>query len=164
MMMEDKGDMALPAARAATASPPSPSVSGIAGIANAEDALRCLIRFLEADSGSSNAVLRAAEIASAALPPEPDEPLESVVFWATDFGIYGRVSITLPVNNGGDEQFDADFEDAMAFVKAVVGRRKLARAKAMSAGTVKTEGLGAQPASAVPEGDLPETPSEGTHP
>lgn len=35
-MMEDKGDMALPAARAATASQPSPSVSGIAGIANAE--------------------------------------------------------------------------------------------------------------------------------
>lgn len=125
--MSDRDARALPAARAATASPPSPSVSGIAGIANAEDALRCLIRFLEADSGSSNAVLRAAEIASAALPPEPDEPLESVVFWATDFGIYGRVSITLPVNNGGDEQFDADFEDAMAFVKAVVGRRKLAR-------------------------------------
>lgn len=37
MMMEDKGDRALPAARAATASQPSPSVSGIAGIANAAD-------------------------------------------------------------------------------------------------------------------------------
>jgi hypothetical protein len=35
MMMEDKGDMALPSARAATASQPSPSVSGQAGIANA---------------------------------------------------------------------------------------------------------------------------------
>lgn len=36
-------------------------------------------------------------------------------------------------------------------------------AKAMSAGTAKTEGLGAQPASAVPEGDLPEPSKEPTH-
>lgn len=97
---------------------------------SAEEALRGLIRYIEADSGSSKAVLAAAEVAAAALPPEPDKPLDSVVFMATDFGIYGRVEITLPENNGGDDQFEADFEDTMAFVKAVIDRRKTARALA----------------------------------
>jgi hypothetical protein len=147
-------------ARAATPSGLSRLASSSAKLAstNAEDALRSLISFLEADSGSSKAVLRAAEIAGAALPPEPDQPLESIVFWATDFGIYGKVSITLPVNNGGDEQFDADFEDTMAFVKAVVGRRKEARAKAMEARQGRDGEAGSVEDDSAARQGLPEEP------
>jgi len=110
------------------------------GALTPEDALRWLIQCIEADSGSSKDVLSAAEKAGAALPPEPDEPLKSVVFMATDFGVYGRVEITLPVNNGGDDQFEADFEETLEFVKRVIGRRKSARAAALKARNPSHEG------------------------
>lgn len=54
--------------------------------------------------------------------------LASQVFLQIDFGALGKVIIVLPENNGGDDQFDADFDEALSFVRAVMARRKAARA------------------------------------
>lgn len=75
---------------------------------------------------------------------------------------YSREPITLPVNNGGDEQFDADFEDTMTFVKAVVGRRKEARANAMEARRAETGTGSVEDDSAARQG-LPETSLGGSN-
>lgn len=92
-------------------------------------ATRALLAALTSEERwDKTAIDNLAEAVRAALPPEPDAPLKSIVTLVADYGPLGRVSIMLPECNGGDEQFEADFDATLSFVRGVMERRKSARA------------------------------------
>jgi hypothetical protein len=70
--------------------------------------------------------------------PTPSEAsltaLKSETFFHADYGSLGKLVIILPENNGGDEQFEADFEATLQFVRGVMVRRKEARSAASNSG------------------------------
>lgn len=77
---------------------------------------------------------------SAASIPSADAipPLRTQIFMQCDYGVLGSVSISLPECNGGDEQFEADFDDVLSFVATIMMRRKKARASALKEREVDT--------------------------